>query len=204
MPGMSQSPQTLAHVMRASAVTLFTVVVGSLGHLVGGGELPAAKAFAVLYAVLMPLAVPFMGPKRRLVGTLAYMSGTQIAMHTWLCWLTPLNVATHSGHMQGNHHHAAPTTFSPPHIEHLSHGGFNMVAGHVVAGVLIGCFLAYADTLWESALRIVLPFHTWLHPIALRPACQHIPACWVPLLRSSTTNTHAAPRGPPRCPGLSF
>jgi hypothetical protein len=130
--------------LRAAVLAAVSAVLTAVGHLVGGGSLPDLTVLVVLLPLLAAGFTALSARSRSAVGTVGVLGLGQLALHELIELLNP----THQVHAA--HHLAGPATPN----------GIGMLAGHVLATLLIAAALCFADRAIAAvgaALRRVLP-----------------------------------------------
>lgn len=189
--------------LRAGLVGSLIFVLGTGGHLAGGGAVPRSEVMAALCVVTL-IPVVMLSSYRFSVPVLVGLLGVG---QGWLHWSfsalgsgqqptsTPLlHVSAHAGHLSAADH---DTPMGIVISSSDAAGGWLMLAAHAIVTVVTALFL----TRGEDALRLVA---TWLEPlvrlpdfVALPPrVCTEWPAGAVSFPAAATLRLPTR-RGPP-------
>lgn len=127
------------------------VVVSLLGHVLGGGDAPAAVPFAL--AVLVTTPVVWWAARRRLgpMRVVALLGAGQMVFHGVFQATAPAAAYGHVQRHVHDHLHAAGPSLPAGHGSH----GWHMIAGHAVATVVLAAVLAWADDLATRLLAFL-------------------------------------------------
>jgi hypothetical protein len=184
-----------AHALRRAGVITAGLAATLLAHAdaVGGGGLRLLPIAPFVWCALIAIAV-LCGPRARayaprsVPGTFAILITAQFALHT-IASLAPwsLGIASSGMHMSG--------------AQILS---VDALAPHLVAAVVLGVLLVYADRVMSRAVAIVRqivavrrPRRAWPRPSRRSPLRTAL------LLTQTERDTHPA-RGPPPAPGTTL
>jgi len=119
-------------VLRGSALAVAAVLVPATAHVAAGGAVPVDIAFLLAAAALGSACVAFADRRRNLIDNGAVVVLSQPIMHAVLSW---------SGHHE------------------VTSGGLTMITAHIVAGDVVACLLAGAETVvwaWSALCSTVL------------------------------------------------
>lgn len=183
---------------RVGALGGGSLLLATLAHLVGGGELPAAWVLAVTGVLLGVVAVTLTARRCRFGLLLAALTVQQLLLHLLFDSASRVvpgcsALAMPTGHAaHGVVQSCGMTTAMHPGVP-----GWTMWAGHLLATVLTAALLARGETwLWRAADRVVAAATA---APGSRPAtrlARTAPAR--PLARPALRDSGAAgPRGPP-------
>ena len=188
-----------ARLVRVAAFGGTSLLLASLAHLVGGGQLPGAGLLLVLAVVTGAVAAVVTARRCRLPLLLTVLTVEQVGLHTLFtagpldCPAAPavLTAAMPAGHT-GSLICTPGLDATAGHPDPLL-----MWAGHLLATALTGWLLARGEAvLWRLAERVVRAAHP---PRTSWPALAPRPRAFPLLLRlpAPPPEGDAAPRGPP-------
>jgi hypothetical protein len=180
-----------------------SLLLATLAHMTGGGELPAAWVLTVTGVLLGVVAVTLTARRCRFGLLLAALTVQQLLLHLLFDSASRVVPGCHALTMPTGHavhgvvQTCAMTTAMDPVLP-----GWTMWAGHVLATVLTAALLARGETwLWRAADRVVAvataapgarPARRLARVTSVRPSVR-------PTRRARGA---ASPRGPPlRCAG---
>lgn len=187
-----------ARLPRTLFFVIATILFGSLGHMSGGGDLPAWWSWAVLAGLLLLPHDLLLRKARHLTTIGLYTALCQFVVHIWLSGASGSSAGQTNTGSETTHCPHVGHCFTMPSAAEHTHHGLSMVVGHGLAAAAVTTAAVHSSRVFGCLLQAL----SFLFVVP-RPVCPATAYLVLPALGTDTWSTQHVPqtcfaRGPPR------